>query len=463
MELKKKLKFGLWLSVVGALVIVILLNLLVNTIGEKVPMKLDFTRNKIFELSDETKNVLKNVDKDIDVYYFATKGNEKLFVAQTIEMYKGYSDKIHFEQKDPTADPVFARELGTDVTDNSVIVRSGDRVKVVDSSAIYDYTFQQQGIVEFQLEQKLTKAIAYVQTDADTKVFFTTGHEEIGYQMMKTPLEEENAEVNEIDLKTTDIPADASAIYIIGPQRDFSADEVTRLQTYLANGGALNISLDVKVADVHVLRQFLNEYWGINYNDDIVMETDSMSILANNPFYLLPHIEEHDITTSFAQKKVSIAWPESRSLYITEKPGIEAAALLTTTDKAVSKAAVESVSYTVDEGDKTGVQTLAAAFSYVDYEKKARTRIVATGTSLYAASLFLSDSSVANSDFLRESFIYLKGEDSAGISISPKNVATQYLTLKQGEITTYMWIFGILPEIIVLAAGLFVWLRRRHL
>ena len=461
--MKKKLKFGLWLSAVGALVIVILLNLFVGTIGDKIPMKLDLTRNKIFELSDETKNVLKNVDKDIDVYYFATKGNEQLYIAQTIDMYKGYSNKIHFEQKDPTADPVFAREFGTDITDNSVIVRSGDRIKVVDSSAIYDYTFQQQGIVEFQLEQKLTKAIAYVQAESDVKVFFTTGHEEAGYQFMKTPLEEENAEVEEIDLKTTDIPADTAAIYIIGPQRDFAADEVTRLQEYLANGGSLNVSLDVRVSEVPVLRQFLSEYWGINYNDDIVMETDNMSILANNPFYLLPHIEEHDITSSFLQKKVSIAWPEARSLYITEKPGVEAAALLTTTDKAVSKLAVESVSYTVEEGDKTGVQTLAVAVSYVDYDKKARTRIVATGTSLYAASLFLSDSSVANSDLLRESFIYLKGEDSAGISITPKNVATQYLTLKQGEITAYMWIFGILPEVIILAAGLFVWLRRRHL
>ena len=440
-----------------------MLNLFIGTLGEKFPLKLDLTQNKIFELSEETKTVLKNVDRDIDVYYFATKGNEQLYVAQTVEMYKGYTDRIRFEQKDPTADPVFAREIGTDVTDNSIIVRCGDRTKIVDSSTIFDYTFQNQGIIEFQLEQKLTKAIAYVQAEADTNVLFTTGHAEVGITLMKSPLEEENAQVSEINLKTTDIPDNTAAVYVIGPRRDFSADEILKLQSYLANGGALNVSLDVKASDLPVLRQYLSEYWGINYNDDIVMETDSMSILANNPFYILPQIEEHDITNSFVQKKVGIAWPETRSLYLTEKPGVTSAVLLDTTDKAVSKAATESVSFTVQEGDRTGVQTLAAAVSYIDYEKKTRTRIVATGTSLYAAKLLLSDSSVANGDFLRECFLFLKGEDASGISIMPKNVSQNYLVLKQGEITAYTWLFAILPEVLILAAGLVIWLRRRHL
>lgn len=461
--MKKKLKLALWLSALGALLAVILLNLIVGKIGEKTPLKLDLTSNKIFELSEETKNVLKNVDKDIDVFYFVTKGNEELYIAQTIEMYKGYSDKIHFEQKDPTADPVFARSLGTDVTDNSVIVKSGDRIKVVDSSTIYDDSLNQYGIIEFQLEQKLTRAIAYVQAESDIKVYFTSGHEEIGYQFMKTALEDENAEAYEIDLKTTDIPTNAAAIYIIGPQTDFSADELSRLQSYLSNGGGLNVSLDVKADDLPTLRQFLSENWGINYNNDIVMETDGMSILANNPFYLLPQIAQHDITSVFVGIKPDIAWPESRSLYITEVPDVKASSLLTTTENAFSKAAADSVSYTAEEGDIQGVQTLAVAFECVDNSKNTTSRIIATGTSLYAADMFLSDTSFANSEFLRKCFLYLRGEDSKSVAIIPKNVAKKYMVLKLEEIIGYACLFVILPVVLVLAAGLIIWLRRRRL
>ena len=389
-----------------------------------------------------------------------TKGNEKLYITQTVDMYKGYSDKIHFEQKDPTKDPVFARSLGTDVTDNSVIVKSGERAKVIDSSTVYD-SAKQQGVIEFQLEQKLTRAIAYVQAESDVKVYFTTGHEEIDYHSIKIALEDENADVYEIDLTTAEIPDDAAAVYIMAPQMDFSEDEISKIQSYLSNGGGLNVSLGVKSDDLPELRRFLSDDWGINFNNDIVMETDSMAVWGGDPFYVLPSVVQHSITEGIIDKKTEIAWPEARSLHITEVPDVKASVLLTTTENALSKAAAESVSYTAEDEDIQGKHILA-----VVCEKDSKTsaaHIIATGTCFYADKLCLNDMSLANSDFVRECFVYLRGNDSKGISIIPKNVSNTYMSLKQGEIYAYMWIFGIVPEILVLAAGLVVWLRRRRL
>ena len=88
-------------------------------------------------------------------------------------MYKGYQRKIHFTEKDPAQDPAFVKSLGVEISDNSVIVKSGDRMKIVDASTLYDTTFQKQGIVSFELEARLTGAIEYVLKDEDINVLFT--------------------------------------------------------------------------------------------------------------------------------------------------------------------------------------------------------------------------------------------------------------------------------------------------
>ena len=99
MKYKLKIKTYHRFMALAVIIAAVLLNLITATLADKLPLKLDLTGNEVFQLSDETINVLKNVDRDIDVYYFVTSGNENLYVKQTVDMYKGYSDKIHFTQK----------------------------------------------------------------------------------------------------------------------------------------------------------------------------------------------------------------------------------------------------------------------------------------------------------------------------------------------------------------------------
>lgn len=461
--MKDKLKIKTYhrFMALAVIIAVVFVNLITATLADKLPLKIDLTGNEVFQLSDETINVLKNVDRDVDVYYFVTSGNENLYVKQTVDMYKGYQSKIHFTEKDPAQDPAFTKSLGVEISDNSVVVKSGDRMKIVDASSLYDTTFQKQGIVSFELEARLTGAIEYVLKDEDINVLFTSGHEEVGMAFFQNILDKENATVSEIDLKSADIPEDTAVLYIIGPRRDFSSDEIAKIQSFVNDGGSLNISLDYG-NDLPLLNQFMNEYYGISFDNNIIMETDNSHILMNNPFYIIPTPGEHDITKDFESKKLAVILPEVRSLTLSEKVGVESHILLSTSEGAVAKSGAAEIKPQVESGDVPAKYILGVAANVMGSTGK-KARVVAVGSSLYAANMFLQEASAANSDFVINSYNYLHGGEITSFSITPKNVAVNYLTLNQGQIILYAIIFGILPPVLVLAMGVYVWFKRRRL
>jgi len=453
--MKEKFKVKTYHRIMAAVMIiaVIFVNLIVAALSEKLPLQADLTGEEIFGISEETIKVLKSVDRDIDVYYFVAKGNEDPYVKQAIDMYKGYSGRINFKQVDPARDPAFVKSLGVDVSDNSVIVKSGDRMKIIDASVLYDTTFQQQGIVAFALEVKLTAAIEYVMKESDVNVRFTSGHEEMGEALFTDILTTENATVSTIDLKVADIPEDTAVLYIIGPKRDFSADEISKIQTYVNGGGALNVSLDYGNT-LPLFEQFMKEYYGVTFENNIIAETDTSKIVTNNPLYLFPEPLAHDVTNDIIAKKIGVLWPNARGIKIEEKAGVESQVLLKTSDSAIAQEG-EAVT------EKQSFNLAAAVTAYGSSGKKAK--IIVAGTSFYCANMFLQEANVANADFVRNSYNYLYGGEISTLSITPKNVGVNYLKLSLSEIILYAIVVGVIPPVLILGAGVFVWFKRRRL
>ena len=79
----RKLKYGTMFYVIIALVIavVVILNIMVNVFAKRSPMKIDITPDNRYELTDESINAVKALDKDVDIVvtntrdYFESLGN----------------------------------------------------------------------------------------------------------------------------------------------------------------------------------------------------------------------------------------------------------------------------------------------------------------------------------------------------------------------------------------------------
>ena len=62
-------KINMAILIVGVVAVTMFLNIVVEALTQKVPIKIDLTENKLFELTDETKGVLKSLDKDVVLHY----------------------------------------------------------------------------------------------------------------------------------------------------------------------------------------------------------------------------------------------------------------------------------------------------------------------------------------------------------------------------------------------------------
>ena len=118
--------------------VVIVINMIVSTIPSKYS-EIDVSNQKLYSIGDETKKILKDLDKDVTIYQIAQSGSEDEKITNLLKKYEDESKHIKVEQKDPVVNPKFVSEYTSDnLSSNSLIVVCGDRNKVIDYNNIYE-------------------------------------------------------------------------------------------------------------------------------------------------------------------------------------------------------------------------------------------------------------------------------------------------------------------------------------
>lgn len=113
------------------LAVLLMGNLIVSRLPSKYT-KIDLSGSGLYSIGDQTKAVLDGLSEDVTLYLVCQEGNEDSTVTHLLEQYAENSDHVTLETKDPVKSPTFTQTYTTDqVADNSVIVVSGDRSKVI--------------------------------------------------------------------------------------------------------------------------------------------------------------------------------------------------------------------------------------------------------------------------------------------------------------------------------------------
>src|SRR5450759_792530 len=159
----------------------------VNYLSARHWVRGDWTKTKIYSLSQTTRKVVAGLTKPVQVTVFMTR-NSRLHmpVSEVLNRYRTASPKIEVEFLDPERNPMRAQELLKQfgIRQNTVVFRSGDRKKYVEEDKIadFDYTGMQQGAVPqiktFKGEEAFTSAILDVTEKTVSKIYFSTGHGE---------------------------------------------------------------------------------------------------------------------------------------------------------------------------------------------------------------------------------------------------------------------------------------------
>ena len=473
-------KKGLFTSIGIILVIaaVIAVNILV-TLGD---FSMDLTEEKIYSLSDQTKSILKDLDQDVDVYIINEKTDVNEAYARIWKEYRKASPRIHLKYRSQDSYPNFARKYAgesEEIPNDSAVVVCGKKYRYLsaDDYVSYtmgsDYSYNADSLV---LESKMTEAINYVTADVTPKIYQLTGHSEADLTAsVVSALQGDNYELNELSLlKKKKVPKDCELLIINGPQKDLSKEERKRIEKYMDRGGKMYIFLDAAEEKLKNLNSLLEDY-GIDPQKGVVVETDP-NLDTQYPIYLLPDIEDTEVTKAQYDSNVFVLTPSAKGLKKVSdgkkdkkdkdkkdkdekesKNKYTVTPLLTSSEESFSKVDTNSSTIDKEKGDIDGPFAIAAAVS-----DESGGRLIVTGCANMLDDNIDQAVSGANKDFFLNGVNYLTKQESK-ISIRAKSLATETVTVpafaqKMALITTVFVIPGLL-----LLAGIIVVVRRRRL
>lgn len=338
----KGIKMGAYsiFNILVAIALTILVNVGLNYVPEQYT-SFDVTVNKIFTLTEDTIQYVKNLSRDVTIYVLADDNSKDGDVDLMLKNLQGYSEHIQVEYVSPIANPMFYYNYtSAQPSENSLIVVSGNESMVIDYYDLYvfqtDYTTYESEVVGSDIEGQLVSAIMRVTAGDTPKFYMLLGHNELVFdEKFQGALTKENIDYEYIQLNTMDeIPEDADAIVINAPISDYSEDEVDKVLSYLDNGGNVFIIPTWTEESMGNFEQIL-EYYGVSLVDGVIVETDR-SRYYQSPYNLIPNIIYEDITQSIYDGTVLA--PLSRGLSYDEYlEDIWYIPFLTTSEDAFSK------------------------------------------------------------------------------------------------------------------------------
>ena len=467
---KKHIKNGSYTMVMSMIFIavVIVINMIVSTIPSKYS-EIDISSQKLYSIGDETKKMLKDLEKDVTIYQIAQSGSEDENIANLLKKYEDESKHIKVEQKDPVVNPKFVSQYTSDdLSVNSLIVVCGDRNKVIDYNNMYetsmDYQTYSSQTTGFDGEGQITSAIGYVTSENLPVLYTVEGHGEKDMDSsVKEDIEKANMDIKSLNLLTEgSVPDDADCLFIDSPSTDFSSDEKDAIIEYLENGGKAMIFSDYTTEDMPNFDAILENY-GVQRVDGVVFEGDNQHYAMQMPYYLVPTINSTDASSETASAGYYVLVPYAQGIKQLEdvRDTVKIESILTTSDQAYSKTDLNSNTIEKEDGDVEGPFDLGVSITEsLDDDKE--TQIVYYSTSNLMDSQTNQMVSGGNEKLIMESLKWMTDtEESASVSIPSKSLEVSYLTITDYDAAFWkICTIALIPGIF-LVIGFVVWIKRR--
>ncbi|WP_302626520.1 Gldg family protein [uncultured Eubacterium sp.] len=504
-EISKKF-IGTGIFSAGFIAVVVVLVVFLNMIAGSVTSRAawatqDMTAVSLYSISNDTKKMLKDLDNDITFYVMSSEANADATVKKTLERYQTNSKHIHVEYKDTTRYPNFYKEFtDTAPTAGSIIVYNDKtkKSKVVDYNDIYisdNYSYYysgQSGASSYDCEGQLDSAIAYVRTENTYKIYQVEGHDEAVLDTtnfgtlnnLTDIIQKYNCEIEQIKLLSMkSIPNDeCSALLLLGPKTDYTEDEATLVKEYLAKGGNAIIGIESMASigtDKPNFYSILKEY-NVEVKAGIIAENNSSFYAPQyGPFYAFAEGITGYATglTSYVFTPYTVGLKQIDS----KDSSITYTALASSSKDSVLKTnAANAKSYEKEKGDEEGpFDTVAAVTkttegndSTEDEEKKKsdssnETESNITSNILVFGSVYsLSDTmdtlvQGSNTQIVNNALKEYIDTDVTTISVPAKSLTSDTLTVTESGTRLFGILLAVVAPVIVLAAGIIVWVRRR--
>lgn len=435
---------------------------------------IDLTKEKLYSISQQTKDKLQNLDTDvtISIYNF---GDSMMDLAN---QYARLNEHIKVEKvENLLAKTEWKTDYGVTDTSAFLVITTANREKMIQEYDLVtiDYsTYEQIDITE----EKITNGILDVTTVVKPKICFLTGHNiysEEYFQYLQNAFTEEVNEVEELNLITAGkVPDDCKVLVITALKEDIKEIERDRIIDYIKKGGEILLLLDPNLENVKLtnFQKVLDEY-GVSVSNGIILEGDSNKMVSGAPNFVIATINNSSSITKNMTMDLNVCLMNPGRLTIAsdgklQEKNVTSEILATVSDKAFYRTDLQNSSQSKISSDEDANGNTIAAMLTKQIDDNTASKLIVFTNTVFATNMQIpisqSYASYAldfsnNKDVILNSVSYLtEREDNITIR---KNIEVVNYEVTEAQNKMILTIIFTVP-VFIIVVGIVIWILRRR-
>jgi hypothetical protein len=216
--------------------------------------KADFSYFRTSKPGDATRNLVSSLDEPLKVALFFPPAND---VGEEVKSYfdelKKASSKLEVEELDQPLEPVKSKELNVS-GNGTIVISKGSRKESLNVGTDLEKARTNLRGLDADVQKKMmlvakSKRIIYLTSGHGerTEDPLNTTDQRATISMLRNELKAQNYELKKLSAAEglgSEVPKDAAAVLVLGPQQEFDPAEAQTLETYEKKGGKVIIALD---------------------------------------------------------------------------------------------------------------------------------------------------------------------------------------------------------------------------
>ena len=460
---------------------IVLLNIVLATIKDRHPMYIDVTENASYQLQQDTKDFLDQVDDNVTIYVLqkesdfengdSTNYKYRIQANKLIHAMASYSDNVELRYIDLDATPTFTNDypkVDWSASHASLVV-CGDKYREIDLTDMFEFNQEQYyynntvQIDSQKVEQAFMTEIMNVTASSNPKVSVLNGQGEQDLSAFTTLLENNAYEVEQVSLLEGSIAKDSDFVIIYEPDVDISEDIYNTLSAWLKNDGKYGHHL-MYVPNLREPSTFKNintllADYGMEIPYGYIQ--DAKYAVSNSDPYItwFDYAENTDYTDDLRNPSIPVVMWMTMPILINDET--MASPLLLSSDE--SRIEYQKQDSTEVSEEASALNGAAIGVHNDGTEDGESSSVIVVGSPFALNYYYLSNSSFNNAAYFVNLFNVLTEREDPGIVIEGKDPSAKSLgvtSMKSIEFPAAIVRFVI--PIAVLLIGLVIWIRRRH-
>ena len=461
--------------------IIITVFIAINILMQKMELTpIDFSQDKLFTLSKESKERVKSIEKDVNIYFIGySEDNNYLDLAK---QYKKVNEKIKVEAVDISSRPDLASKYEIPSNSQGIIVECDPKYKVLTESDLVTYdmtTFETIDIAE----EKLTSSIVSVTSEIVPKIYFLEGYSDFSLsnnmQYLSALMQNEINDVNTLNiLSIGKIPDDCDTLVILTPSKDFDDIATNAIIDYVNLGKNilwLNAA-QTRSIELPNVNKILSLY-GVNpFEIGIIRETDENKMAMGSQDIIMPEVQYSDVLKDVSSG-IGAIFINATKINVDEDKldelKVEKTDLIQASDKSYFRNNFNIQKDSITENDQKGEFLVGVLLEKTIQEsdeennkKELKSKLIIYGENYFASDAQIIPNSYStaiqlyqNKDVVLNSIAYLVDRPEDIVARKATGQVTYTATKAQDKIIRII-IFSV--PIVIILIGIIIWIKRRN-